>query len=60
MEKDYTLGRMVENMMVNINLIKNMDTVSTFGQIKDNIKVFGNLESNFSLQLILKLILIHR
>lgn len=46
MEKVYTHGKMEENMMVNINMIRNMDLEYMCGQIKEYMKDFGLMASS--------------
>jgi len=46
MVKEYILGVTVENMMESILWIKNMAMESTIGQMEEDMKVFGQTESN--------------
>ena len=42
----FILGEMVGNMMVNINMIKNMDLEFIIGLMEENMKVIGNMVNN--------------
>lgn len=46
MVKESTHGKMGENMMVNICLIKNMASVFIFGKMADSMKVIGKTVNN--------------
>ena len=48
MDKEFTLGKMEENMMVNIAKIKNMDIVLIRGLMVENMKGFGFMASNMA------------
>lgn len=43
---EYLHGRMVENIKVNIWMIRNMDLVNSFGQMVECIKDFGKMVDN--------------
>lgn len=43
---EYLHGKMVENIKVNIWMIKNMDLVNSFGQMVECIKDFGKMVDN--------------
>ena len=59
MEEEFTLGRMAENMRENINLTKNMDSVSTFGKnffkknlgiLKEDMKGIGLMANSMEME----------
>lgn len=50
MEKENIYGLMEENIKVNINKIKNMDTELIHGRMEENIKEIGLMESKKGLE----------
>jgi len=48
MAKEFILGRMEDNTKENINMIRNMDSVSIHGMMAENMKECGNMENNMA------------